>query len=177
MKNIKTIMVTLAVLLGLALTLPSSTALETNILIVKEVNLTVDIDPAFEASNMSISEDNIQFIVVENLEEPSAGNATIMVATLITPEKPDPRVVSKFMENFMIGFFELTGDKEVGNFSVNDSYGREVKVHTFSEKKPSTPSGRYDFASWYLDEWNYIFLASSLNDTTKSIIETLSTVA
>ena len=176
MKNTKTLVITLAVVLGLALTLPASTALETSVLIVKEVNLTIDLDPVFSISNMSVTEDKIQVVVVENLEDPSAGNATIMVANFIVPEKPDPQVLSKFMENFMIGFLELGGDKEVGNFSVKDSSGREVKVHTFSEKTPSTPSGRYDFASWYLDEWNYIYLASSLNDTTKSIIETLAIV-
>lgn len=166
-------MVILAILLSLALTLPIGTALETNILIVEEVNLTIDLDPAFEVSNKSVSEGNVQTIVVENVEDPSAGNATIMVLTLWVSKKPDPADVSSFMEGLMVGMLKLSGVEEVGNFSVTDSYGREVKVHTFSEATPTTPSGRYDFASWYLDEWNYIWLISSLNDTTQPIIETL----
>jgi len=176
LKNIKIMMVTMAVVLGLALMLPASTALETKILIVKEANLTIDLDSAFSISNMLVAEDDVQVILVENVEDPSAGNAAILVANIIVPEKPDPQLQSTFMEKFMIGYFELRGDKEVGNFSVNDSYGREVIVHTFSEKTQTTPGGRYDFASWYLDEWNYIFLRSSLNDTTISIIETLAIV-
>ena len=166
-------MVMLAILLGLALALPAVTALETNILIAKEVNLTVDLDPAFEISNKSVLEGNVQTIVIENVDDPSAGNATIMVLTLMVSEKPDPADVASFMEGLMVGMLKLGGEKEVGNFSVTDSNGREVNVHTFSVATPTTPGGRYDFASWYLDEWNYIWLISSLDNTTRPIIETL----
>ena len=176
MKNIKTLVVTLAVLLVLALTLPAITALETKVLIVEEVNLTIDLYPPLAISNRSITEDKIQLVVIKNVEDPSAGNATIMIPSLIVSKKPDPQAFSKYMENAMIGLFPIGGDKEVGNFSVNDSYGREVIVHTFIEETPTTPNGRYDFASWYLDEWNYVLLFSSLNDTTKSIVETLAIV-
>lgn len=165
-------MAMLAILLGLALTLPSSTALETNILIVDEVNLTVDLDPPLEISKKLITEDNIQVIVIENVDDPLAGNATITVTSLIVSEKADPHIFSSFLENIIVGLFELEGDKEVGNLTVTDNYGRNVRVHTFSQANPSTLTGRFDFATWYIDEWNYISLVSSLNDTTK-IIETL----
>jgi hypothetical protein len=79
--------VTLAVLLVLALTLPAITALETKVLIVEEVNLTIDLDPPLAISNRSITEDKIQLVVIKNVEDPSAGNATIMIPSNSIPNR------------------------------------------------------------------------------------------
>ena len=138
--------------------------------------MTVDLDPAFAISKRLITEDNLQVIVIENVEDPSAGNATIMLIPLLVSEEVNPQDFSSLFENVVVGGLKLEGFKEVGNFTVTDNYGRDVQVHTFNQPKPLTPSGRTEFASWYLDERNYISMVSSLDNITKQVIETLTIV-
>lgn len=81
----------IAILMILAATLPAYTALETNVLLVKSYNLSVDLDPGFSilggiAGPGSQTSAPIQAINIYNSKNPQK-NATISVFSMYYPAK------------------------------------------------------------------------------------------
>jgi hypothetical protein len=168
------------VLALISLTSPGS-SLETDILMMTEHNLSIDIGSEFVLSKGFSSQDGniFQTIIVNNSTDSNVNASMLMYSLPIYREDlntTNSSVFSEFMENTMIGLFQLSGGKVVSEVSVKNAWQRNVTSYFISiPKSKQYPKGDdFILATWPIDSRNMVMLISYLgqDDTTK-LIETL----
>jgi hypothetical protein len=162
----------IAILMILAATLPAYTALETNVLLVKSYNLSVDLDPGFSilggiAGPGSQASAPIQAINIYNSKNPQK-NATISVFSMYFPAKSANFWAITGSE--MVNSTKSSGYTEVEKQYTTTSDGQNAIIHVLNS---ATGSSLY-LAVVGIDKLNGVMIMSDLdlNNTTR-IIKTL----
>lgn len=170
-----------AVLMLLAIILPTCAALETNAILVKNFNISVDIGPEFNISNVSVDYNtNLalanapMFAQSANITNSKDLNQNMSLGILSLYDiSISPAMFSKilkFAENTSLGGFELMGLREIGKQSIMTNNGQNVTIHELEMKDRFTAY----YAVWNIDDLNGIIALSSLDlNTTAQIIKTL----
>lgn len=170
----------MAVLMLLAIILPTCAALEANVILAKDFNLSVDIGPEFNISTMSTHYEsglaNAPIFGHEanitNSKDPNQ-NISLGILSLYDTSYVPPvmfRKLLKFAENTTVGGLELMGLTEIGKQSVMTNNGQNVTIHELKAEDGFTAY----YAMWNIDDLNGIMALSSLDlNTTAQIIKTL----
>lgn len=151
---------------------------------ITEHNISIDVGPDLVLSSKMISQTDkgisIQTIVINNSSAGNSTNATLVIYSipmyredLNTTNSTD---FSKFVENVMIGAFQLTGGKVVKELTVKNSLAENVTIRIMGlPKSKAEPKGdRFSFAIWPIDSRNIMMLLSHLDeDANAKIVETL----
>ena len=151
--------------------IPTYFALETPVILSKEANLSFDLGSEYTVKDLGTKpfEEGagiLRYFFVNNTKDPEK-IATFGIESSYTFWKIDPTEFSSLMEDFFLRTMKLRGVREIGNTSLNDGAGREVIVHTLLDPK----KGKYNFAAWSLDRYNYVMVFSNDFNITKSLVE------
>ncbi|OPY52727.1 MAG: hypothetical protein A4E48_01016 [Methanosaeta sp. PtaU1.Bin060] len=147
--------------------------LETNVILTKSCNLSMEIGSGFNISCCSTetsSKSVKQTIVVADSKDQNRNASLVISSDIIklTPEK-----FSKFLnlvENSTVNFYELMECAEVGKQTITTGNGQNVTIHEFK----SANGFCFDFAIWGIDDLNLIMMISNLDqENTTKIVKTL----
>jgi hypothetical protein len=157
-------------------------SLETDILLMTGHNLSIGIGQEFVLSkSINTTEGGVfyQTITLSNNTNPDANAVLALYSIPLYREDQNmtnSSAFSKFLENTMIGGFQLTGGKVVSEVSVKNTWQRNVTTYSISTpKSKEKPNGEdFIFATWPIDSCNVMMLISYLDqNVTTKIVETL----
>lgn len=174
-----------AFLLTLMIMVMPGSSLETSVLLTTEHNLSIQIGQEYLLGSRSVHQSDdggaYQNIIINNSSDGNATNATLGIYSLSVynddlANMNSTTAFSEFMEDTIIGLLKLTGERLVGEETLENKIKENVTLYSFvtpqSELKPDGEA--YSMAFWSIDSRNMIMLLSHLDDeTNKQIIQTL----
>lgn len=164
----------IGMLAAVALVLPVA-AVERNICLVKEYNLSFDVDPGYNVSGwmeMPLKSGGVigQGFMINDSKNPKANALIGIISFCANFSELNSSAFSSYFENMMVGAMELDGSKEIGAQAITIESGQNVTIHEFADKKGSITS----LAIGSIDKANIAEIASSLDiNTTTKIIKSL----
>jgi hypothetical protein len=159
---------------------PQYGAIETGMLISKEVNISLNLTSDYNISYLAVPTETKgafgQVLLVNNVLDKTRTASLILLSyddrsILSVPSGK----LSSFMENMLLRSFKLAGENESDRYNVSNHYNQNVTILTLSK----TDSGNYTSEKvvyvgfWPLDKLNYFFLLSTDKKLAKNIIEGL----
>lgn len=182
MKFFRKDLVSISLILALVSLTFSVSSLETDIVMITGHNLSINLGPEFVLSkdNRATEKGLLYQVITINNSTDSDVNASLLLYSLPLFQedlnKTNSSVFSKFMENTMVGGFQLTGGKVASEVSVKDAWQKNVTAYSISiPKSKEKPNGEeFIFATWPIDSRNLVMLLSYLDQNVSTkIIETL----
>lgn len=182
MKFVRKYLGAISLILALFSLTISVSSLETDILMMTGHDLSINLGQEFVLSKgISTTENGIFFqTIIINNRNNSDVNASLLLYSLPMYRedlnKTNSSEFSKFLENTMIGGFQLAGGKVVSEVSVKNAWQRNVTAYSISIPiSKGKPNGEeLIFAAWPIDSRNLIILISYLDqNVTTKIVETM----
>jgi hypothetical protein len=145
-------------------------------------NLSIDLGQEFMLSKgINATEEGLFYQTISLTNSTNSDENAVLALYSIPMYREDINMInssafSKFLENTIIGGFQLIGGKVESEVSVKNAWQRNVTVYSISiPKSKEKPNGEdFIFAIWPNDSWNAIMLISYLDqNVTTKIVETL----
>jgi hypothetical protein len=182
MKFVRTSLISISLILALLPLIFPVSSLETDILLMTGHNLSIGLEQEFVLSKFVNTTEKGVFYQTINLANSTNSEENAVLALYSIPMYSEEQnmtnssAFSKFLENTMIGGFQLIGGKVESEVSVKNTWQRNVTVYSISiPKSKEKPNGeKFIFAVWPIDSRNMMMLISYLDpNVTTKIVETL----
>jgi hypothetical protein len=153
-------------------------AFETNMLMVKDINISMNLSPDYNVSYVSVPSKQEgsfgQMISINNTNDKKQ-RAALMILSFNDRSilETNTSEMSNFLENTMFGAFRLGGAKEKESYSLANPSQKNVTIHALLMPQVGRPSELEYMGLWSLDRLNYFFLISEDKNLTRQIVESL----
>jgi hypothetical protein len=153
-------------------------AFETNMLMVKEINISMNLSPDHNVSYASVPSNQEgsfgQLILINNTNETKLGTALLIISFYDRSMlEANTSEMSNFMENMLFGAFKLGGVKEKESYNLADAHQKNVTIHAMLMPQKGKPSELGYMGYWSFDKLNHFFLMSGDKNLTRQIVESL----
>jgi hypothetical protein len=153
-------------------------AFETSMLMVKEINISMNLSPDYNVSYVSVPSNQEgsfgQMILINNTIDKKQ-RAALMILSFNDRSvlETNTSEISNFLENTIFGAFRLGGAKEKESYSLANPSQKNVTIHALLMPQKGNPSELEYMGLWSFDKLNNFFLISGDKNLTRQIVESL----
>jgi len=155
-------------------------ALETDMLIVKEINISMNLTPDYNTSYVTIPDQREgvfgQMILINNTKDENK-TASLMIISFSDKSilEIEASEVLNYFKNIIFGAFKIGGAKEMESYNLTNRYNQNVTIHALL--MPGSDNSKFSrlqyMGLWDFDKLNYFFIVSEDKNLTREIIESL----